>query len=169
MIPHIQRFRHEPDRLQFGDCHRTALASILSLHDPESAPHFIGEYERIEAIKAAGPGHPLWDRIEPESKYNWETEQEKWLNSLGYTLATVQFNGEVPASDLFAYMDRFNTNLYYLLSGQSPRGTNHTVVACGGAFAHDPHPDGGYLVGPMDNGMWELGIIAPISMKKDAE
>jgi len=166
MIPHIQIYRHEPDRMQFGDCHRTALASLLNLDRPQDAPHFIGMYERIAAIKAAGPGHPDWEKIDPDSTYDWEVEQEKWLNSIGYTLATVQFNGDVPIADLFAYMDRFNPSLYYLLSGMSPRGTNHTLVACGGAFAHDPHPDGGNLIAPMDNGMWELGILSPIAMKR---
>lgn len=155
MIKHIQLYRHEADKGQYGDCHRTAVASILNLPSPEDAPHFIGEYETLKAA-------------DPDTAYNWEHKQEEWLNSIGYTTVDISYNGDLPLSDLFHYMQARNPHALYLLGGTSPRGTNHTVVACGGGFYHDPHPDGGFLVGPMDNGMWEVTFILPIMMKEIA-
>ena len=37
---------------------------------------------------------------------------------------------------------------YYLMGGMSLRGKPHCVVCLGGEMVHDPHPDGGGLVGP---------------------
>jgi hypothetical protein len=37
----------------------------------------------------------------------------------------------------------------------------------GGGFEWDPHPDGGFLFGPMDNGMWEVTFLLPIIVKEE--
>lgn len=152
MTPHKQLFRHRPLDGIWGDCRRTALACLLNLPSPEDAPHVIGEYE---AAKARG------------ENYDWEMAQERWLNSLGYTIATIHWDGaNTSIEQLFTYMESCNEHVLYLLGGTSPRGTNHTVIARGGEFFHDPHPDGGYLVGPLDNGFWGVTFLLPVMMKE---
>lgn len=156
MIRHKQLFRHEPEKGIYGDCHRTALACILNLPSPEHAPHFIGEWEAKAAASADG---------KPDDGFSWQEAQAEWLDSLGYCTADICFNGEVPVEDVFAFMEARNPDIYYLLGGQSPRGTNHSIICHGGGFEWDPHPDGGFLVGPMDNGVWEITFILPNSMR----
>lgn len=154
MIRHTQLYRHEPDEGRYGDCHRTVLACLLNIPVEES-PHFIGEYER----RVAEPGHAI-------DGYCWASEQEKWLNSLGYTTVDVIYNGEMQLEDLFQFMQQRNPEILYMLGGRSPRGTNHSVVCHGGGFYHDPHPDGGFLVGPMDHGFYEVTFLLPLSQKE---
>lgn len=155
MLPNKQLFRHEPDKMQFGDCHRTALACLLNI-PPEDSPHFIGEYERREALKAQG--------LEMET-YIWQDEQAEWLSSLGYCTADVAFDGTVGVDQLFSFMRARNPEIYYMLGGTSPRGTNHSVVCYGGQWEWDPHPDGGFLVGPLDNGVWEITFLLPLIVR----
>lgn len=155
MIRHTQLFRHEADKGQYGDCHRTAVACLLNI-PVEDAPHFIGEFERRKAEGSEGD-------------YDWQVEQERWLNELGYTTVDISYNDDLGVEGLFRYMAARNPRAFYILGGTSPRGTNHSVVAMGGGFYHDPHPDGGFLVGPMDNGMWEVTFILPLSMKSADE
>lgn len=50
MIYQKQLYLHEPDKMQFGDCHRTSLACLLNI-PVEDSPHFIGEYERRKALR----------------------------------------------------------------------------------------------------------------------
>lgn len=153
MMRHKQMYLHNPEQLQFGDCHRTAFACLLNI-PVEDSPHFIGEYERR---KAADPD---------DESYNWQQHQEEWLNGLGYTTADISYDGTQPLESLFQYMHARNPEILYLLGGESPRGTNHTVVCRGGGFEHDPHPDGGFIVGPMDNGMYEVTFILPLLAKE---
>lgn len=158
MKRHLQLIRHNPDQDQYGDCHRTALACLLDLDDPRDAPHFIGTYEQL---KKRG------------ETFAWDEAEERWLNSLGYTSVYVTFGdgGEDASRELldnvFNYMAFRNPNALYLLGGTSPRGTNHTIVCLGGGFYHDPHPDGGFLVGPLYNGYYEVTFLLPISMRLD--
>lgn len=147
---HKQLIKHEAGKKLFGDCHRTALACLLDLEDPSHAPHFIGTHELL--------------KLQGEN-FDWQAAQERWLNDLGYTTANIIYNGEMPIGDLFDFMAVRNPHALYLMGGRSPRGFNHTVIARGGGFYHDPHPDGGYLVGPMDNGVWEIDFLLPLNMK----
>ena len=156
-----QLFLHDPENMVYGDCHRTALSCLLDLSVVD-APHFIGEWEKREELKRQG--------LEQEP-YDWQEEQEQWLNSLGYTTADILFgNGEsdealVQLEGLLGFMGHRNPHVYYLLGGRSPRGANHTVVCLGGGLEWDPHPDGGFLVGPMDHGFYEVTLLLPTSMK----
>ncbi len=159
MTPQRQRFIHRPETGQWGDCHRTAIACLLDI-PVQASPHFIGEYERRERLKAMG---------DEMGEYSWRDEQEKFLNAIGYTCVTVGWQGTTALSALLEYFDVVNPGRYYILVGQSPRGTNHSVIACGGELVWDPHPEGGFLVGPMDNGVWEVNFILPASMKAIAK
>lgn len=160
MLKQKQLYRHEPDKMQYGDCHRTALACLLNI-PVEDSPHFIGEYERREALKTQGL------EMEP---YIWQDEQEAWLNNLGYTTVDVCFDGSgTGAEEIFNFMRARNPEVFYMLGGTSPRGTNHSVVCYGGGFEWDPHPDGGFLVGPMDHGFWEITFILPAILKRSLD
>ena len=156
MKQHKQMFRHDPENGVWGDCHRTALACILNLQ-PAQVPHYIGEHE---AAKCKG------------KEFDWQAAQEVWLNRLGYTSVDILFgNGDTTdpglngLQGLLGFMGQRNPRIYYLLGGTSPRGTNHTVVCLGGGLEWDPHPDGGFLVGPMDHGFYEVTFILPKNMK----
>ena len=150
-----QLHRHDPENGVWGDCHRTALACLLNLQ-PQQVPHYIGEHE---LAKTQG------------CEFDWELAQEKWLNRLGYTSVDIVFGNGEPDPDLerlqsiFSFMEQRNPDIYYLLGGRSPRHTNHTVVCRGGSFEWDPHPDGGFLVGPMDHGYYEVTFLLPKIMK----
>lgn len=159
MVRNKQLFRHEPEKGIYGDCHRTALACILNLK-PEDSPHFIGEYERREWLKKQG--HEM-------EVYVWQDEQEEWLNKLGYTTVDVCWDGAVELEQLFNFMRARNPEVFYMLGGTSPRGTNHSVVCYGGGYEWDPHPDGGFLVGPLDNGCWEITFLLPLIVKRSLD
>lgn len=44
------------------------------------------------------------------------------------------------------------------MSGMSPRGFRHAVVARNGVMVHDPHPTRGGLIGPGEDG-WQYGFL----------
>ncbi|MGE8281112.1 MAG: hypothetical protein ACN6O2_11810 [Stenotrophomonas sp.] len=145
MIRRHQLFRHEPHNEIFGDCHRTALGCLLDL-EPWQVPHFTQLANTV-------PG------------YEWEAGQAAFLASMGLCSADVLFGGDGPIEGVFDFMQSRNPKAYYLLGGRSPRGTNHTVVCCGGGYAWDPHPDGGFLVGPLSNGFYEITFLMPLAMQ----
>lgn len=155
MKQYKQMFRHDPENGVWGDCHRTALACILNLQ-PAQVPHYIGEHE---LAKSRG------------KEFDWQAAQEAWLNQLGYTSVDIVFGNGEPDPDLhglqglLGFMGQRNPRIYYLLGGTSPRGTNHSVVCLGGGLEWDPHPDGGFLVGPMDHGFYEVTFLLPKNMK----
>jgi hypothetical protein len=70
--------------------------------------------------------------------------------------------------ELLRYQGATNPDAYYLMGGCSPRGTNHTVICLGGGLEWDPHPDGGFLVGPLDHGFWEITYFVPLALTKVA-
>lgn len=155
MRQYKQLHRHDPENGVWGDCHRTALACILNMQ-PHQAPHYIGEHE---LAKNQG------------KEFDWQAAQEAWLNRIGYTSVDILFGDGEPDPDLhglqglLGFMGQRNPRIYYLLGGTSPRGTNHTVVCLGGGLEWDPHPDGGFLVGPMDHGFYEVTFLLPKTMK----
>lgn len=151
MLRQKQLLKHNPDEGIYGDCHRTALACLLDI-PVEQAPHFIGENEARRK------------RGETDDMLAWLPHQAAWLAELGYATVDISFHGDEGVEPIFRYMQARNPNIYYLLGGTSPRGTHHTVICCGGGFEWDPHPDGGFLTGPFDNGFYEITFLVPVSM-----
>ena len=152
MTPHHQLFRHDPENGVFGDCHRTAIACLLDMH-PSEVPHFAEENLRAEALG--------------NTDYDWTEHVAAWLAQLG--LASVDVIYDATLENVLAAVAHRNPRAYYLLGGQSVRGTNHTVVGCGGEIAWDPHPDGGGLIGPLSHGYYEVTFIVPLSMQRGSE
>lgn len=126
MQRHIQRFRHDPDAGVYGDCARTALACLLDL-EPEEVPH---KHERLPS-----GGQVAMFR--------------EWLEGRGLTLAFFAFSCSV--EEVLGLMAVCNPGVPFIMSGRSPRGFNHCVIAAGNTFVHDPSPDGGFLVGPCED------------------
>lgn len=154
MTPQKQLYRHDPTNGQWGDCHRTAIACLLDIPVQES-PHFIGQFEQK---------FPEGSKDRPSNSW-WQDRQEKFLNDRGYTSVSVAWDGATELSAILNFFEVVNPGRYYIMGGRSPRGTNHSVIGCGGELVWDPHPDGGFLVGPMDNNSWQIDFILPVSMK----
>lgn len=136
MKPVLQMYRHEPHNEIFGDCYRTCLACLLHLESWQ-VPHFA-------QIEWTDPACASMDTI-----------AEAWLGERGLAQVVTHYNA-VELKELLRYMGNMNPDIYYILSGKSPRGTDHSVIACGGAIVHDPCPDGGGLTGSMSNGTYEV-------------
>lgn len=144
MIRRHQLFRHEPHNEIFGDCHRTAIACLLDL-EPWEVPHFV-------QLDKTRPG------------YRWEDGQAEFLAHRGLFAVDIFFDG-ASLEGVFGFMQSRNPKAYYLLGGMSPRGTDHTVICCGGGFDWDPHPEGGFLTGPMSHGFFEITFLLPLAMQ----
>lgn len=126
---HKQTILHDPANGKWGDCFRTCLACLLDL-DPHEVPHFMhgGDLDMGE----------VWASV------------DEWLSERGLQRAVFAFQADV--DEVLQTMGHMNPTVAYMLMGESPRGTNHEVVARGGEIVNDPHPEGGGLVGPADNG-----------------
>lgn len=139
MKKHIQIFRHDPANGIYGDCHRTALACVFDMDSPTDVPHFAHD----------GPSAvDFWDRA------------DAWLLEQGYRAVSIPWGCDT-LQEVLSAMAVNALGVYWLLGGVSPRGTNHTVVCCGGRVEHDPHPDGGGVVGPCDGGYFWASMFVP--------
>jgi hypothetical protein len=114
-----QRITNDPER---SDCFATCVAMILDLDD---VPNF----------QAAGPG--WWRRL------------QEWLSRRNLLAVEVRLPPEGRS------VTAMTPGVPVILSGKSPRGDwPHAVVGLtrwddGFEFAHDPHPAGGWLDGPV--------------------
>ena len=142
MKPQKQALKHNPPDV-YGDCFRTALASIMNL-DRDKVPHF----------NNGKPCDDYWQIV------------SKWLSSHDLVLFSIPFSGELP--DILCTMKNINPGLYYLLAGKSPRGYGHQVVALDDAIVCDPAPQGGGLVGPCpDDGLYWVNLLLPMAIHKE--
>lgn len=131
MTPQKQTItKHDPDNGVYGDCHRAALASVLDL-PIEIVPHICdGQHPPEEFIR----------------------RERAWLLTQGLIPIHVAFE-DSSIEAVIRHVAAVNPGVYYLVGGTSPRGHDHTVVGINDQIAHDPHPDGGGLIGPMSDGL----------------
>lgn len=155
MLFQKQLYRHDPQNGVYGDCYRTAIACLLNKPAGE-VPHFFslqnGAITSEEAHKLASD----------------------YLATQGLATFTVG----ILCDDLNVLLDamqKWNPDLYYLLSGESERGTNHTVVCLGGRIIWDPFTgksDCG-LIGPTKtegvNSLYWIEVLMPASIHKQQE
>jgi hypothetical protein len=94
MRPQKQKFRHRPDEGEWGDCHRTALASIMGL-DRDEVPHF-------------GEGGP-----DPQE---FSRRVAVWLLSRGVVAVSTLYDGG-DLDRVLHTVGAVNRNVYYLLGG----------------------------------------------------
>lgn len=137
---HTQILLHDPDRGVQGDCFRTALACLLDLN-PRDVPHFWGDPSR--------DADEVWREVDA-----WLTQNH------GLRRWTAAYAGDLES--LLEALKVQNPGIAFLLCGASPRGTAHQVIACDGKIIHDPHPEGGGLVGPVeDDGYFWVDVLVP--------
>ncbi|KUR80795.1 hypothetical protein [Novosphingobium sp. FSW06-99] len=127
--PQLQCFRHDPESGVYGDCYRTAVAMCLGV-PRDQVPHFCSDPERDSP-----------DR-------EWANRRDAWLASHGMCVI------EIPWPDLDVLIAQSGLSFgegAVTVSGYSPRGTLHECVIYKGRL-FDPHPDGGGLIAPHDDG-----------------
>jgi hypothetical protein len=57
----------------------------------------------------------------------------------------------------------WNPGKLYMLTGMSPRQSLHVVIAKDDKIIHDPHPEGGGIIGPDKHETYWIDILAGIS------
>lgn len=141
---HVQLHRHDPDNGVNGDCTRTVIACLLNKESVEEVPHF-GEGLDFSNDDNA----PIFEqRIDAYL----DTQQIKKFRT-AYTCGL---------DDLYSYVLRDNPGVPLIVDGMSPRGTNHSVIYFNGVLAHDPHPDGGGIIGQMNNGQIHVTVLVSV-------
>ncbi len=138
MIRHKQKFLHDPDNGIYGDCHRTALASLLDL-PIDSVPHFM---------------------VNNPDGGKFRKHQREFLAKLGLYPIEICYDHEL--ENFLSGIDLCNSGIKFLLSGQSANGTNHTVIAGEGKILHDPARDDSGIVGPCDDGFYWVTFIGKL-------
>ena len=108
-----------------GNCYAACIASILEVP--------ITEVPNVEVL------------FHIEGAY-WSDVMERFLSSKGYKLADshkfrVFHDPEygIQEGERANWIEQCE-NIFYLVSGQSPRGVSHMVIYKKGRMIHDPHP-----------------------------
>lgn len=127
MIPQHQAFRHDPDNGVYGDCARTAFATLLGV-PRDDVPHFAYDNPIAELF---------WQRI------------SDWLRERGLRYFILPLIGDL--SSIRTTISTMNgEDVTYIVGGRSPRGTSHFVVCRGSELFSDPSPEGGDITEPLD-------------------
>lgn len=141
---HKQLFRHDPENGFVGDCFRTALACLLDLK-PEDAPHFMGNLKE--------PIEDAWANV------------DTWLDrEHGLRFCIIPFKIEEDLETCLEGFFKISPGLRLEVGGFSPRGTPHSVIVEDGKVVHDPHPDGGGIVAPFEDGTYSIGFLLPTAI-----
>lgn len=135
-----QLHRYDRDKGVAGDCMRTVLACMLGLDRPDRVPHFMEDFP---------PDGVFHDRV------------AAWLGERGYKIFQTAYHETNTVQDVMRTVGMLNPGVYYMLSGASPRGTQHVVICLGDALWHDTHPDGGGIVGPDVDGFYRVEVLVP--------
>lgn len=134
--PQLQAFLHDPDNGVYGDCHRTAIAMALGV-DRDTVPHF----------------------CDPQQFDNYLVAQNEWLGARGYSVVNIPFS-QCTFTQIIEQLRASANDAPVIVGGTSPRGRHHSVLVFDGQV-FDPHPEGGNLIGPMDDGLFWLSIFSP--------
>lgn len=146
MIKQKQLFRHKPEEGIIGDCERTAIACLLDKR-PEEVPHF---------------GEAFFDDGEAFNKM-----EDAYLLTQGYTRIQVIYQDTL--ENVLEALRFMAKDVYYLLSGRSKTGCNHTVIGCGGEIVWDPSLDDSGIVGPCNDGYYWVAYIVSIKFMRKTE
>lgn len=147
MIYHKQRFRHLPEEGQYGDCMRTVLACLLDKQLDE-VPHFLQDFCK-------------------STEFNRRVDA--YLKSQGLSRWVAWYPGDLKGV-LECQADN-NPDLYWLLSGTSPRGCCHVVICKGGEIIHDTALDATEqtFIGPCSNDHWEVEVLTPLLTERNKD
>lgn len=131
----MQSISHMPRHGTWGDCHRAAVATVLSL--PLAAvPHF-------------GDGGPTAEEF--------KARERKFLLSHGIVPIYAVYAGSDLESGpglILEVVSDLNPGTPFLLGGRSRNGNDHTVVCQDGAIFHDPSDDAAGIVAPSSDGWY---------------
>lgn len=148
---HMMAVKHDPDNGQYGDCFRAVLGYLLGL-DTEDVPHFMADPDR-------GMDKILID-------------VDQWLAQRGLRYMTMPMLADNLDVLLKSLADRA-PGMRFEVVGESPRHTDHCVVAQDGKIVHDPAHEGGGLIGEASTGHYWIGMILPVAVhgtsKRDAD
>jgi len=142
MIPHKQRFLHDPTNGSFGDCDRTVMACVLEL-SPDDVPNWGVHHDNYAAFMR---------------------EKDDWLASVG--LVENSFAFECSREEMENNLKLMFRGMYVFLTGTSANGTHHVVITLNGAIIHDPAIDNSGIVGPCDDGYWWVSFLVPRILKE---
>ena len=81
---------------------------------------------------------------------NWREFTNQWLAKYDLFYLDITLPGDL-RDELVKFWG------WHVISGEGPRGKRHSVVGYKGEIAHDPHPDGGGLLGTAED--WEFGFL----------
>lgn len=144
MTPHKQKFKHDPENGVYGDCHRTVIACLLDKADPDEVPH-IGAEQYADVRE-------------------FNKHFDDYLHTQGLCQVYIPF--ESTLERLLECAAVWFPNAYYILSGESRTGVNHSVVACGAEIVWDPSPNDAGIVGPCDDGFYWVTYFTPLYRKE---
>lgn len=140
-----QRFKHDPANGVWGDCHRTAIATVLGL-ELDEVPHFAGD----------GCSDAEFARREREFLAS------RGIVSISMPLVLAEGSDY---RELLAMVARMNgDDFVYLLGGRSRTGVNHTVVCRGAEIFSDPSQSDAGIVGPCKDGHYWLTFFGALSV-----
>lgn len=145
MIKHYQKFRHDPANGVHGDCMRTVIACLLNKQSVDDVPHFL---------------HDGCDGVE------FNRRIDEYLAGEGLALVGLALTG-ASVSEIIDMVSAANPDTWFLITGRSPRGVNHVVIARNGMIVHDPCLDGGGLVGPTEAGVVWVEFLVPRAVHKE--
>jgi hypothetical protein len=127
MIPVDQTVFTDKEKGTTGNCWQAWLASMLEM-PLEEIPHFIAD--------------GCNDKLE------WFSRIQPFLRKLNLAFLEI---------DLGDMQDIFQVKgLHHELSGLSPRGIQHAVLAVDGVMVHDPHPSRGGVEG---TSIWGVLVV----------
>lgn len=112
-----------------GNCYAACIASILELP--------ITEVPNVEVLFHVND--TFWAEVMHTylNSIGWELSSDIMLQRFhpqsGYSFEGTDENGKIP--EYYQYKD-----MYYLVSGMSPRGVQHMCIYQNGKLVHDPHP-----------------------------
>ncbi len=141
MTPQNMLTLHDPDNGQYGDCFRACIASLMDM-PAESVPHVLENYGAEEDADFIG-------------------RMNDWLRPHGFLF--LEFPTACDEDNLSRVSRGYFYDLHYVLLGTSPRGCNHNAIYKAGDLVHDPHPDGGGIIGPAEDGFYWLGFLARLT------
>lgn len=139
MIEQKQLNLHDPDNDIYGDCYRTSIACVLGLSH-EEVPHFFDK-GRLGGEAMDMVFKFLEDRGMRRIVNLYDVGKDEDLQGLERILLCNGVN---------------NPGSYFLLSGQSKIGCNHTVVCYEDKIVWDPSRQDSGIVGPCDDGYYWL-------------
>jgi hypothetical protein len=154
MLPQKQLIETDVDAGVWGDCYRTALATVLGMWALE-VPHF---YEDVPSDMG--------------DKWDWGLATLQWIDSWlmdkGFVRFALLFGEGLELDQALALAGKVSAGQPYLFSGRSASGLAHVVVCQGNRIVWDPSIHNLGLSQPMaKSNMWLLEIIArPVELPK---